>query len=36
VLGWALVYMAAGFCLWLLVMLILVKLYERKEKRHGR
>jgi len=35
VLGWALVYMAAGFCLWLLVMLILFKLYERKEKRHG-
>jgi hypothetical protein len=32
-LGWMLLIMAAGFVLWLAVMLILFKLYERKEKR---
>jgi hypothetical protein len=33
VLGWALVYMISGFVVWLVVMLIIFKLYERKEKR---
>jgi len=32
-LGWALVYMVAGFVLWVLLLLIIFKLYERKEKR---
>jgi hypothetical protein len=35
VLGWTLLYMVAGFVLWLLVMLIIFKLYERKEKRRS-
>jgi hypothetical protein len=33
VLGWALLYMIPGFVLWLLLMLIIFKLYERKEKK---
>lgn len=32
-LGWTLLHMAAGFIVWLVVMLIVFKLYERKEKR---
>ncbi len=35
-LGWMLLYMAAGFALWLAAMLILFKIYERREKQRSR
>jgi len=34
-LGWMLLYMAAGFVLWVLAMLIIFKLYERREKQRS-
>ncbi|HTC93428.1 MAG TPA: hypothetical protein VK699_08250 [Terriglobales bacterium] len=35
-LGWMLLFMAAGFVLWILAMLIIFKLYERREKQRSR
>ena len=35
-LGWMLLFMAAGFVLWIVAMLIIFKLYERREKQRSR